>query len=105
MILCNTRSSIRQGHLSSTAASCAYGQAPCILVLVWDNHFTQADWGAADRLLLGHRRPSHSDGRRTHPEESPNSICGWTSSFLLGRGPDYSTRPVAPRAFPGGLTR
>ena len=44
-------------------------------------------------------------GRRTHPEESPNSICGWTSSFLLGRGPDCSTRPVAPRAFPGGLTR
>ena len=27
MILGDTRSSIRQGHLSSTAVSCAYGQA------------------------------------------------------------------------------
>ena len=74
-------------------------------LLVWDNHFIQADRGAADRLLLGHGRPSYSEGRRTHPEESPNSICGWTSSFLLGRGPDYSTRPAGPRAFPDGLTR
>ena len=38
--------------------------------------------GAADRLLLGHGRPSYSEGRRTHPEESPNSIRGWVSRSL-----------------------
>ena len=68
----------------------AYGHAPCILVLVWDNHFTQADWGAADRLLLGHRRPSHSDGRRTHPEESPNSCLGQPSPHLARTGQSFT---------------
>ena len=28
--------------------------APCILVLACDNHFTHMDQGAADRVLLGH---------------------------------------------------
>ena len=41
---------------------------PCILILVCDNHFTKVDLGAADRFLLGHGRPSESEGRRTHPE-------------------------------------
>ena len=35
MILGNTRSSIRHGHLSSTAASCAYAQAPMRPLLNW----------------------------------------------------------------------
>ena len=43
---------------------------------VWDNHFTEVDRGAADRSLPGHRRPPESEGRRTPPEQSPNSIRG-----------------------------
>ena len=45
MILGHTRSGIGRGHLSSTTVSCAYGQAPCILVLVWDNHFPKGGPG------------------------------------------------------------
>ena len=46
-----------------------------MLVLVCNNHFTKVDLGAADRFLLGHGRPSRSEGRRTHsriePEQYP----------------------------------
>ena len=78
------------GRESGQDCEGAYGHAPCILVLVWDNHFTQADWGAADRLLLGHRRPSHSDGRRTNPEESPNSCLGQPSPHLARTGQSFT---------------
>ena len=97
------------GRESGQDCERVYGQAPCILFSLWDNHFTQADWGAADRMLLGHGRPSDSVGRRTHPEESPNSIRGGTSS-LLGELPRRFVYPSsilwkAPKAFPGGPER
>ena len=38
--------------------------------------------GAADRHLLGHDRPSSSEGRRAPYMQSPHSIRGWESTFL-----------------------
>ena len=32
------------------------------------NDLTEVDRGAADRRLLGHQRPAHSEGRRTFSE-------------------------------------
>ena len=59
---------------------------PCMLVLVCNNAITQLERGAADRMLLGHQRPSHSEGRRTLSEWSPNSCLGQPSPHLARTG-------------------
>ncbi len=48
--------------------------APCILVLACDNHFTHVIQGAADRMLLGHGRPFYSEGRRTRTGVEPKRL-------------------------------
>ena len=49
---------------------------------LWDNSFTEGVPGAADRRDIGRSRPSKSEGRRTHPQQSPNDCQGQPSPYL-----------------------
>ena len=59
----------------------------CILVLACENTFTHMYRGAADRWLLGHGRPSHSEGRGTRTGVEPEQLPGPTKPASCKAGP------------------
>ncbi len=67
-----------------------FGHSPHQLLYVGggvpNRDFTEVEWGAADRLTLGHQRPLFSEGRRTTPKQSPNSCLGQSSPHRARKG-------------------
>ena len=63
--------------------------APCILVLTCNNHFTHVDRGAADRMLLGHERPFYSEGRRTPLSRARTVAWANQARILQGRASNW----------------